>query len=133
MPSLSRYPLGKVKGILYSPLNGVIPTLGSQSDGTIIINNSGILGNRAHETTHAIQYDNKAMIFSPLGSNNLRFNNSHPTGLEIDAYKVQYSISSSSMPSSDKGYLKSIFGITPDWVWGIKVNGYYPYTLDKYK
>jgi len=111
---------------------GVIPTLGSQSDGTIIINNSGDLGNRVHETTHAIQHANGAMTFSPLGSDNVEFN-SHPTGLEAVAYRVQYSISPGSMTRSDKGGLKSIFGITPTWVQGINANGYYPYTLDKYK
>jgi hypothetical protein len=107
--------------------------LGSQVDGTVIINNYGTTGNRMHEVVHAIQYDNGAMTFNPLGSNNLSFNH-HPSGLELTAYMTQYSLAPSSMPFSDHGSVKSIFGITLDWLWGVKnKNGKYQYRLDNYK
>jgi hypothetical protein len=54
---------------------GTTATLSSTSDGTVIINNYGTTGNRAHETNHAIQYDNGKVSFNPLGSNNVLMQN----------------------------------------------------------
>lgn len=62
---------------------GTTATLSSMSDGTVVITNYGTNGNRAHETTHAIQYDNGQIKFNPFGSNNTLMQN--PMGLEIQA------------------------------------------------
>ena len=76
---------------------GTTATLSSMSDGTIIINNYGMTGNRAHETTHAIQHDNGKITFNPLGTNNALMQN--PMGLEIQAYATEYSITNGVTPA----------------------------------
>ena len=93
--------------------SGTTATLSSQKDGTVIINNYGTLGNRSHETTHAIDYDNNLMFFNPLGSNNLRI--SDRLSSEIRAYGTEYSITGGIVPPSDNGNPNSIFEITPSY------------------
>jgi hypothetical protein len=112
---------------------GTTATLSSMSDGTIVINNYGATGNRAHETTHAIQYDNGKITFNPLGSNNALMQN--PQALEIQAYATEYSITNGIVPSSDAKHPRTIFGINVQWLNGVKdpITGIYPYRLSNYK
>jgi RHS repeat-associated protein len=112
---------------------GTTATLSSMSDGTVVINNYGTTGNRAHETTHAIQYDNGQIKFNPLGSNNTLMQN--PMGLEIQAYATEYSITNGIVPSSDAKYPRTVFGITPQWLYGLKDpnTGIYIYRPENYK
>lgn len=97
---------------------GTTATLSLMSDGTVVVNNYGTTGNRAHEITHAIQYDNGQIKFNPLGSNNTLMQNL--MGLEIQAYATEYSITNGIVPSSDARYPRTVFGITPQWLYGIK-------------
>ena len=108
-------------------------TLSSMSDGTVVINNYGTTGNRAHETTHAIQYDNRQIKFNPLGSNNTLMQN--PIGLEMQAYATEYSITNGIVPSSDTGNPDSVFGITPQWLYGLRDpnTGIYIYRPENYR
>jgi RHS repeat-associated protein len=108
-------------------------TLSSMSDGTIVINNYGTTGNRGHETTHAIQYDNGQIKFNPLGSNNTLMQN--PIGLEIQAYATEYSITNGVVPSSDARYPRTVFDITPQWLYELKDpnTGIYIYRPENYK
>ena len=112
---------------------GTTATLSSMSDGTVVVNNYGTTGNRAHETTHAIQYDNGLIKFNPLGSNNTLMQN--PLGLEIQAYATEYSITNGVVPSSDASSPRTVFGITPKWLYGIKNpnTGIYIYRPENYK
>ncbi len=112
---------------------GTTATLSSMSDGTVVINNYGTTGNRAHETTHAIQYDNGQIKFNPLGSNNTLMQN--PMVLEIQAYATEYSITNGIVPSSDAKYPRTVFGITPQWLYGLKDpnTGIYIYRPENYK
>ncbi len=112
---------------------GTTATLSSMSDGTVVVNNYGTTGNRAHETTHAIQYDNGLIKFNPLGSNNTLMQN--PLGLEIQAYATEYSITNGVVPSSDASSPRTVFGITPQWLYGIKDpnTGIYIYLPENYK
>ena len=85
------------------------------------------------ETTHAIQYDNRQIKFNPLGSNNTLMQN--PLGLEIQAYATEYSITNGVVPFSDASYPRTVFGITPQWLYGIKDpnTGIYIYRPENYK
>jgi RHS repeat-associated protein len=113
---------------------GTTALLSSNSDGTIVINNYGTAGNRAHETTHAIQYDNDEISFSPLGSNNVKFHSDYRV-LELQAYRTEYSITNGIVPSSDAKYPRTIFGITLQWLYKLKdINtGTYRYKPENYK
>jgi len=112
---------------------GTTATLSSMSDGTVVVNNYGTTGNRAHETIHAIQYDNGLIKFNPLGSNNTLMQN--PLGLEIQAYATEYSITNGVVPYSDASSPRTVFGITPQWLYGIKDpnTGIYIYRPENYK
>ena len=112
---------------------GTTATLSSMSDGTIIINNYGMTGNRAHETTHAIQHDNGKITFNPLGTNNALMQN--PMGLEIQAYATEYSITNGVVPSSDVKHPRTVFGINLQWLYGLKDRntGIYIYRPENYK
>ena len=112
---------------------GTTATLSSMSDGTIIINNYGMTGNRAHETTHAIQHDNGKITFNPLGTNNALMQN--PMGLEIQAYAIEYSITNGVVPSSDVKHPRTVFGINLQWLYGLKDRntGIYIYRPENYK
>jgi len=112
---------------------GTTVTLSSMSDGTVVINNYGTTGNRAHETTHAIQDDNGQIKFNPLGSNNTLMQN--PMGLEIQAFATECSITNGIVPSSDARYPRTVFGITPQWLYGLKDpnTGIYIYRPENYK
>jgi RHS repeat-associated protein len=113
----------------FNTVSGPSAQLGSRSDGTVVINNFGTNGSKLHETIHAVQYDNGAMTFNPLGSTNVIFHVT-PRYLEIPAYKAQYSIQSLTVPNRPR----SIFGITDEWVKSIKDgNGKFIYTDDNYK
>jgi hypothetical protein len=70
---------------------GITATLSSMADGTIVVNNYGTTGNRAHETTHAIQYNNGNISFKKLGGNIVNFYIDY-RALEIQAYRTEYSI-----------------------------------------
>ena len=89
---------------------GTTATLSSNIDGTIVINNYGTTGNRAHEVTHAIQYHCGKISFNPVGSNNVLMLN--PYKLEIQAYRIEYSITNGIIPISDSKTPKNVFGIT---------------------
>jgi RHS repeat-associated protein len=112
---------------------GTTATLSSISDGTIVINNYGTTGNRAHETNHAIQYDNGKISFNPLGSNNILMQN--PEMLEIQSYAVEYSITGGTIPSSDAKYPRTVFGINRQWLHGLKDTntGIYIYRPENYR
>ena len=97
---------------------GTTATLSSITDGTVVINNYGTVGNRAHETTHAIQYDNGKIKFNPLGSDNTIMQN--PLGLEIQAYATEFSITNGIVPSSNARNPRTVFGINTQWLYGIK-------------
>ena len=113
---------------------GTTATLSSMSDGAVVINNYGTTGNRAHETTHAIQYDNGEISFKDLGSNIIQFHSDYRE-LEIQAYATQYSITNGVVPSSDARYPRTVFGITLQWLYGLKDpnSGNYIYTPENYK
>jgi len=113
---------------------GTTATLSSMSDGTVVINNYGTIGNRAHETTHAMQYDNGKISFEKLGSNVVNFNADY-RGLEIQAYATEYSITNGIVPSSDARYPRTVFGISLQWLYGIKDpnTGIYIYRPENYK
>lgn len=85
------------------------------------------------KTTHAIQYDNGLTSFKTLGTNYIIFK-SHPTGLELNAYRAEYSISGR-VPYSDNGNPKSVLGINQNWIYGLKdpLTGTYPYRPENYK
>ena len=112
---------------------GTTATLSSMSDGTIVINNYGTTGNRAHETNHAIQYDNGKITFNPLGSNNALMQN--PEMLEIQSYGVEFSITGGIVPSSDARYPRTVFGINRQWLHGLKDpnTGIYIYRPENYR
>jgi hypothetical protein len=113
---------------------GTTATLSSTSDGTIVINNYGTTGNRAHETNHAIQYDNGKFSFNPLGSNDVNFHADY-RGLEIQSYGVEYSITGGTVPSSNARYPRTVFGINYQWLYGLKDpnTGGYPYRPENYR
>jgi RHS repeat-associated protein len=112
--------------------DGTTAMLSSMSDGAIVINNYGTVGNRAHETTHAIQHDNGEITFNELGTNKALIKS--PMVSEIQAYRTEYSITNGLVPSSDEKYPRTIFGITLKWLYGVKKpDGSYPYTLQNYK
>jgi RHS repeat-associated protein len=112
---------------------GTLATLSSTEDGTIVINNYGTIGNQAHETTHAIQYDNGKISFRPLGSNNALMQN--PQGLEIQAYATEYSITNGVVPYSTAKHPRTVFGISTQWLYGLKDQrtGTYIYRPENYK
>ena len=113
--------------------HGTTAALSSMSDGTVVINNYGTVGNRAHETTHAIQYDNGEISFSKLGGSDVKFHSDY-RGLEIQAYGTEYSITNGIVPSSDAKYPRTVFGITIQWLYGLKDpnTGEYHYTPSNY-
>ena len=113
---------------------GTTATLSSMTDGTVVINNYGTVGNRAHEATHAIQYDNGKMSFNPLGSNNVRFHSDY-RGLEIQAYGTEYSITNGIVPSSNAKSPRTVSGINLQWLYGLKDpnTGIYIYRPENYK
>ena len=41
-------------------------------------------------------------------------------GLEIQAYWTEYSVTGGIVPSSDNGTPNSVFGLTPNWLYGLK-------------
>ncbi|MDO4368837.1 MAG: RHS repeat-associated core domain-containing protein [Bacteroidales bacterium] len=112
---------------------GTTATLSSNIDGTIVINNYGTTGNRAHEVTHAIQYHFGKISFNPVGSNNVLMLN--PYKLEIQAYRIEYSITNGLIPISDSKTPKNVFGITLQWLLGLKDpnTGNYIYRPENYK
>ena len=108
--------------------SGTTATLSSLTDGTVVINNYGTIGSRAHEVTHAIQYDNGKITFNILGTNNTRMQN--PDMLERLSYMTEYSITNGIVPASTAGSPRTVFGINREWLWGIKDpnTGIYIYT-----
>ena len=91
--------------------------LSSRQDGTIIINNFGTTGSRAHELVHAIQYDNGAFQFSPLGTNDII--GGDMLKREIPAYITEFSITGGILPSSKAKRPRKVRDITPNWLFGI--------------
>ena len=87
----------------------------------IIINTTGSIGNMAHETTHAIQYD----------SNRIRFEEGSETRMigdiyscEVEAYQTEYSIEGGiDIPSEGHNTPNRVDDIDIDWVMGINING----------
>jgi RHS repeat-associated protein len=112
---------------------GTTAVLSSNADGTIVINNYGTVGNRAHETTHAIQYDNGEIKFNPLGSSNIIMRS--PSVLEILSYRTEYSITNGVVPSSNAKYPRNVFEINLKWLYGLKDpnTGIYIYRPKNYK
>ncbi len=112
---------------------GTTATLSSNADGTIVINNYGTTGSRAHEATHAIQHHFGKISFKPVGSNNVLMLN--PYELEIQAYRIEYSITNGIIPISDSKTPKNVFGITLQWLLGLKDpnTGNYIYRPENYK
>ena len=93
----------------------------SREDGTIIINNDGTIGSRTHELVHAIQYDNGAFRFDPLGSTDI-------IGIgvllrEIPVYVTEFSITEGKLPFSYSKRPRKAQDITPDWLFGIPYPG----------
>lgn len=111
----------------------VTAALSSMTDGTVIINNYGTIGSRAHETTHAIQYDNKEIFFQKLGSDIATMRN--VPSLEMRAYATEYSITGGIVPPSDNGSPRNVSGINIHWLYGLKnpATGKYQYTPENYK
>ena len=114
-------------------VQGTTATLSSLSDGTIVINNYGTVGNRAHEITHAIQFDNGKISFNPMGSNNALMQN--PFALELQSYGIEYSITNGIVPSSDAKHPRSVLELTLQWLYGLKDpnTGIYIYRPENYK
>ena len=101
--------------------NGEIAYLSSLIDGTVVINNYGTLGNRAHEVTHAIQHERGFFTFKSLGGNDVEFKKGASViSLEIPAYRSEYSITNGTVPTSDASMPKSILDLNPEWVKGIR-------------
>lgn len=115
----------------FNTVNGKIATLERADDGTIIINNYGDEGNRAHEVTHAVQYENGKLIYV---GNNTFFTPTVDGGfleLEVEAYQTEYSISGV-VPQSKSGDVESVTDIDTEWVSGVytvddKGNEIFPY------
>lgn len=102
-------------------LNEAQVFLDSRTDGTIVINNLGTVGNRAHETTHAIQFDRGLMTLSKPGSNIFNFRNqASKDALEIQAYRTEFSITGGTVPHSDVGRPRTVFGINQQWLHGLR-------------
>jgi len=101
--------------------------LSSETNGTIIINNFGTIGSRAHEITHAIQYNNGLFTFKSFGESDVNYNKSQ-TLLEMEAYSTEYSITGGIVrASSNGGVPNSVLGITPQWLYGLSVNNKFIY------
>ncbi len=101
--------------------------LSSESDGAIVINHTGDLGNKAHESKHAYQ-DLTGMIKVIPGTNKISVSSSNRDKMETQDYQRQFSVSGSSrLPNSDAGSVKYFNAITKSWVQGINANGIYPY------
>jgi RHS repeat-associated protein len=112
---------------------GTTAKLSSNEDGTIVINNYGNTGSRAHETTHAIQYDNGNISFDKLGSDVINFHTDYRK-LEIEAYSTEYAITGGRVPSSTARYPRTIFDLNNEWLYGIKdATGIYIYSPENYK
>jgi RHS repeat-associated protein len=107
--------------------------LSSMSDGTIVINNYGTSGNRAHEATHAIQYNNGGITFKPLGSDNAIMKS--PSVFEILSYRTEYSITGGIVPASDAKRPRYVFEVNLPWLYGVKDpnTGKYFYIPANYK
>lgn len=88
-------------------------------DGTIIINSFDNAGSKAHELTHAAQYEKGQLVsegtgtdFTPTGSIGL-------LELETEAYQTEYSINGYVSAPSDNGEIESSLEINEEWVKGI--------------
>lgn len=87
-------------------------------DGSIIINNFGSDGSKAHEMTHAAQYEKGKVVYD----NERGFVSNAPeglVGLEIEAYQTEYSIDGSVSAPSEKGQPESSLDIDYEWVTAI--------------
>lgn len=114
----------------FNEVSGSIPYLerSSPEDGVIIINHSGSLENKSHETHHASQYDQGKIKFVEGSTNILRGSSLSLTQAEIGSYMIQYSVNKETMPQSTGGSLKSIFSITDKWLRGVNDgNNNFPY------
>ena len=105
--------------------NATIGYLSLPEEGKIVMNYVGgvySFANQVHETVHAAQYkrgafrrstgkDSKKPFAIPLGMKDY---------LEMEAYRVQYLISSESMPHSRRGTINSLQDIDKKWLKGIQ-------------
>ena len=92
--------------------------LEKKEDGSIIINNFGGDGSKAHEMTHAAQYEKGKVIYDEEKG----FISNAPeglVGLEIEAYQTEYAIDGSVSAKSEEGDPESILDINEDWINGI--------------
>ena len=92
--------------------------LSSLEDGTIVINNYGKIGNRAHEVTHAIQYERGDFSFTPLGSNKIQ-SDRYIEVLEIQAYRSEFTVTGGMLPVSKYSKPKTIAEISYEWLYGL--------------
>jgi RHS repeat-associated protein len=112
------------------PSGSQMAVLSSAEDGTVIINHLGTIGNQAHETTHAIQYDNGEFTFDRMGGDVLRFKSiDQRNSAEARAYATEYSITNGTVPHSTGGEIRGTDDVaTRRWLYGIKdVNNKYIY------
>ncbi|TDQ09210.1 DUF6443 domain-containing protein [Pedobacter metabolipauper] len=95
--------IGAVEGIKFALGDGVkitesgdnqiqTTTVERREDGTYVINNSGSLGNQAHELTHGGQIARGEVSLSP-GTKRIEFQNRSKLNLEADGYRANYGVS----------------------------------------
>ena len=96
-----------------------IAHLEKTEDGTIIINHFDNEGSKAHELTHAAQYEKGKVVYDEERG----FISNAPeglVGLEIEAYQTEYSINGYVTAPSDEGEVESSLDINEDWIKGIR-------------
>ena len=94
-----------------------IAFLSSTHDGEVVINNYGTLGNRAHETIHAIQHDKGQIRFVKLGGSIVIPGNS--AALEINAYRTEYAITGGIVPPSTYSSPGTVNDLGLQWLRGV--------------
>lgn len=101
--------------------------ISSEKNGTVVINHTGDMGNKAHETKHGYQAL-KGMFKVVPGTNKFGVSSVNRYKMETQAYQRQFSVSGNSrLPNSDAGTPKYFNAINESWVIGINQNGIYPY------
>lgn len=98
-----------------------IAFLSSTNDGGVVINNYGTLGNRAHETTHAIQHDKGQIKFVQSGGSIVIPGNS--AALEISAYRTEYAITGGIVPPSTYSSPRTVNDLGLQWLRGVHQPG----------
>ena len=92
--------------------------LEKDDDRTIVINNFGSDGSKAHEITHAAQYENGLFTFEKTSENSVLYVDN--VLLEIEAYQTEFSIDGCVTAKSPDDQPETSLDINYDWVSGIE-------------